>query len=275
MPERSVRLDAADPSLPDRIFDEISRHQWMQRIDLGNGTVTPGKWENPLIRQAFDLVDFRGKRVLDVGTCNGKWAFEAERRGADEVVAIDNLRHVDYCYSGAFECAKRLLRSRVEYRPDVDVCEYREEETYDVVIFCGVYYHLRDPLRALANLRASLRTGGRMIVEGPVYDDKWQAYATFHYREPFLGDRTNWWVPSARALREWIESSFFEIEQSLCGGAPQRFWGRMKSTFRTRVLGKAPRTYRQVFVCRAVKRADPWWPTPYAPFDQWSVLEAE
>ena len=242
---------------------------WMQRIDLGNGIVTPGKWENPLIRSAFDRIDFRGKRVLDVGTCNGKWAFEAEHRGAAEVVAIDNIGHVEYCYRDAFECAREILGSRVSYDPDTDVCEFETDEPFDVVIFCGVYYHLRDPLRALTKLRASIREGGVMVVEGPAYDDASRAFATFHYRDRFLGDRSNWWVPSRRALEEWIESTFFEIEACFTDAVEAGLLRRVRDAVRTRVLGRSPYARRFVYLCRAVTREDRDWPPPYRPFDAW------
>ena len=43
--------------------------------------------------------DFSGRRVLDVGTFDGFYAFLAEARGADRVVAIDNEQYVDWVRS--------------------------------------------------------------------------------------------------------------------------------------------------------------------------------
>ena len=42
----------------------------------------------------------RGKRCLDVGTYDGFWAFEMERRGAAEVVAVDVLDHARWDWPG-------------------------------------------------------------------------------------------------------------------------------------------------------------------------------
>src|SRR5436190_6788318 len=61
---------------------------WYHTIELAPGVVTPGQID---LRGVVDLVlprDLSGRRALDVGTFDGFWAFELERRGA-EVVAID------------------------------------------------------------------------------------------------------------------------------------------------------------------------------------------
>src|SRR5438105_10452129 len=69
---------------------QIQSLDWVHSIDLGGGLVTPGAWPpSPLIRAAFNAVDFAGKKVLDVGCWDGLWSFEAERRGAAQVYATD------------------------------------------------------------------------------------------------------------------------------------------------------------------------------------------
>jgi tRNA (mo5U34)-methyltransferase len=89
---------------------------------------------------------FDGLTVLDIGTWDGYFSFEAERRGAKRVVAYDMHPPDHY----GFAIAKTLLNSSVEYiqgsvydlTPDV-------YGTFDVVMFFGVFYHLRYPLLAL------------------------------------------------------------------------------------------------------------------------------
>ncbi|MEZ0389208.1 MAG: class I SAM-dependent methyltransferase, partial [Verrucomicrobium sp.] len=55
--------------------------------------------------------DCRGMRVLDIGTRDGYFAFECERRGA-EVLAVDYFP----AEQTGFAIAARLLNSSVEYR---------------------------------------------------------------------------------------------------------------------------------------------------------------
>src|SRR2546421_356283 len=68
----------------------IASVPWYQRVPLPHGLVTPGNFDT--LRELDQLPfpsSLDGKRCLDVATANGFWAFEMERRGAGEVVAID------------------------------------------------------------------------------------------------------------------------------------------------------------------------------------------
>jgi tRNA (mo5U34)-methyltransferase len=63
---------------------------WYHRIELPGGVVTPG-WA-PVNQEAYRIpADLTGLRVLDVGAWDGFWTFEALKRGAREVVAIDDF----------------------------------------------------------------------------------------------------------------------------------------------------------------------------------------
>ena len=58
---------------------------WYHKIDLGNGIVTPGRdWDGlwNAIRKLMDRVDYTDKKVLDLASWDGLWAFEAERVGS-------------------------------------------------------------------------------------------------------------------------------------------------------------------------------------------------
>ena len=107
-----------------------------------------------------------------LGTFDGFFAFECERRGAD-VVAIDI--HPEDCR--CFAAAKRLLGSRVPYY-QMSVYDLREEVlggTFDLVLVLGVYYHLRHLFVALDNLwkftRNEMRLETHVIDHHFVLDD--------------------------------------------------------------------------------------------------------
>ncbi len=193
----------------------VEQLNWVHQIDLGNGIVTPGRWPpHPLILKAFETIDFRGKRVLDIGCWDGLWSFEAERRGAAQVVAIDDISQRSYTEQPTFRLAHQALRSSVEYHPDLSVFDLPTrlpEQFFDVILFCGVYYHLKDPLLALARIRRMAADHAVLVIEGDVIDDVKRSFATFSYRSHHLNDPSNWWVPSIACLREWVECSFFEI----------------------------------------------------------------
>ena len=69
---------------------------WYHTMDLGGGVVTPGWFDLRPIVDRMPWPDVRGKRCLDVGTYDGFLAFELERRGASEVVALDIPNHEDW-----------------------------------------------------------------------------------------------------------------------------------------------------------------------------------
>jgi tRNA (mo5U34)-methyltransferase len=84
-------------------------------------------------------------------------------------------------------------------------------ETFDVVLFMGVYYHLKDPIRSSTELRKVLRSNGKILVEGAIIDQP-GCFAKFYYRDAFCEDNSDWWVPTIECLKQWVECSFLSIE---------------------------------------------------------------
>ena len=135
---------------------------WYHRIELPQGVVTPG-WA-PLDPEAYRIPDdLTGKRVLDVGAWDGYWTFEALRRGAREVLAIDDfsdtmgvLEKRDRKAWETFDLCRELLGydpARCQRRK-LGVYDVTEEEVgrFDVLFFFGTLYHLRYPQLALDQL---------------------------------------------------------------------------------------------------------------------------
>ena len=143
-----------------------------------------------------------------------------------------------------FRLAHELLGSRARYVPDLSVFDVDRLgiRNFDVVLYLGIYYHLRDPLLSFARLRQVMHPGALLLVEGQVIDAP-EVYARFFYREHYLGDRSNWWIPTIPCLRQWVEASFFEIEEEY----PQTYSD----------MPLVPQTGRYVLRARAVERADP------------------
>ena len=98
--------------------------------------------------------DLTGYTVLDIGAWHGFFSFECERRGADRVVAIDRFAW-DKFGMKEFLNAKDSLGSNVEYHhADVHELDADTLGTFDLVLFLGVFYHHRNPLQALENIRS-------------------------------------------------------------------------------------------------------------------------
>jgi tRNA (mo5U34)-methyltransferase len=209
---------------PDDIRARIGARTWFHQIEVAPGVVTPGRDDTPRKAELLRLpADLRGKAVLDVGAYDGYFSFEAERRGADRVLAVDPL---DPDTSG-FNLAKELLGSQVEHRAasvyDLDPGDIGQ---FDVVLCLGVLYHLRHPLLALERLHGVC--AGVMYVESQVTKDAfvgpetkpWSAEARQEMRQVAVAqffaddelghDHTNWWAPTTECLAAWIRSHGFE-----------------------------------------------------------------
>jgi tRNA (mo5U34)-methyltransferase len=249
------------------LLKRVQALRWVHAIDLGNGIVTPGMWgpPSPTIMRAFDTIDFRGKKVLDIGCWDGLWSFEAEKRGATTVVATDlNTQRWPQDGHLTFVLAHEALSSKAIYRKDVSVYDVPStfpERDFDVVLFCGIYYHLRDPLLALSRLRQAMKPGGVIVVEGEVTLDRTKCSAEFFYKQTHSNDPSNWWVPTIRCLHEWVESSYFDELQEFLPPQVDR-----KATLAERLRRKRvppePQFSRAVLTARAAVRHDPKYMLP-------------
>jgi hypothetical protein len=64
---------------------------------LGNGLTSKGYYDHRSVVDQYGIpASLEGKTVLDVGTADGFWAFELERRGASRVVGINIARYGDF-----------------------------------------------------------------------------------------------------------------------------------------------------------------------------------
>src|SRR6266516_2047447 len=102
---------------PDELRDAVGRIRWYHSMDLGHGVVTQG-FTNPrtVVKRLALAPRLDGLTVLDIGAWDGFYSFEAERRGAQRVLATDH-----FCWNGpgwgtkdGFELARRALNSKVE-----------------------------------------------------------------------------------------------------------------------------------------------------------------
>lgn len=197
------------------LVEEALRRQWFHAIELGHGVVTPAPEGRQVrhIHQAFLETDFAGKKVLDIGCWDGGWSFAAEQRGAAEVYATDLITQRDRDTSN-FELAHTILNSRVKYFERVNVYDIHTLGVFDfdVIIFMGVFYHIKDPLLALARLRQVARPGAVILAEGEVIRSD-RSFAEFYYHQDYARSPSNWWVPSIPCVREWLECNFFEVEK--------------------------------------------------------------
>jgi tRNA (mo5U34)-methyltransferase len=202
---------------------------WYHKIQLPGGLVTPGYLPHDPTQYHVPK-SLIGKRVLDVGAWDGYWTFEALRRGALEVVAIDdfsdNLGNAEL-KRPAWEtfdlCAEALdYGEDCVTRREMSVYDVSPETVgmFDVVFFFGTLYHLRHPLLALDKL-ASVCTG-EIFIESAILDDYspyrggighgypgQQLVMEFYPDNVLGGNSTNWWSPTLMCLGQMVRAAGF------------------------------------------------------------------
>ena len=197
---------------------------WYHTLELP-GLTTQGVFDLRGAVHRYGLPErMDGMRVLEVGTWDGFWAFEMERRGA-EVVALDldDEAQLDWPprrrpktfpeapRGQGFSVAAELLGSKVQ-RVVCSIYDAHPEElgTFDLV-FCGsVLIHLRDQLLALERMAALTKPGGRLI-SAEAYDPLLSLipFPAARYR----ADRERsvvFWMPSLWTWRKLIWSAGYD-----------------------------------------------------------------
>jgi tRNA (mo5U34)-methyltransferase len=180
---------------------------WWHVIDLPDGSVTPGGWDLRETAQRIPWPDLTGKRCLDVGTADGFWAFEMERRGGGEVVATDLASPFQERARARFEHAREQLGSAVRYE-ERDVFEL--EGAFDVIFAGYVLQMVRDPLGALEAMRGVCR--GRLLLLETVSLPLALVPAPLA-RLDARGDGRERFVFNPRGLRKAVELAGWTVEQ--------------------------------------------------------------
>jgi tRNA (mo5U34)-methyltransferase len=217
---------------PEQIHERVAElGDWFHNLDLGGIKTAPShplgdyptcKW----LRFAHAIPgDLRGKTVLDIGCNAGFYSIEMKRRGAARVLGIDS--NEGYLAQARF--AGEILGVDIELK-QMSIYEIgRLEEKFDVVLFMGVFYHLRHPLLALDLIHEhvandtlvfqSMLRGSEDVLPVAEDYDFWTknvfddpAYPKMHFVENrYAGDPTNWWIPNRACVEAMLRSSGFAV----------------------------------------------------------------
>jgi tRNA (mo5U34)-methyltransferase len=164
----------AEPGEARAVLDQVPYWFHTFALNRDEGIYTPGYARDHRYRLPAIPASFAGRRVLDVGTFDGFYAFLAEARGAERVVAVDNEQYVEWVRARwgveldggeGFEAIQRLLGSAVEYQRldalDLD----RLDETFDFIFCFGILHRVEAPRRLLEVLGRRLAADGRVLIE--------------------------------------------------------------------------------------------------------------
>jgi tRNA (mo5U34)-methyltransferase len=234
---------------------------WFHTIDLGNGVKTKGIGVQST--GAEILPDVKGKTVLDIGAWDGKFSFLAEKGGASAVTALDHYAWgVDFVARGAywseciakgvfpdqsrdetdfwrpelpgrrgFEFAKATLNSAVEpLVTDFATTDLDALGQFDVVLYLGVLYHMKEPLTCLERVRSITKEVAVIETEAVHINGlDHEALMQFHAGSSLQTDFGNWYVPTIEALHQMCKVAGFSDVRTVHGppeALPQKPGGR-------------------------------------------------
>jgi tRNA (mo5U34)-methyltransferase len=225
----AVAEDETGVDRAERLRREIEGRQWYHTLELAPGVETPGWFDLREIVSRVPLpASLEGKRCLDVGTFDGFWAFEMERRGAEEVVAIDlndpwrwdwpadtDPKTVEIMArrkreGAGFEVAREALGSSVE-RLELSVYDLDPSEVgqFDVVYLGSLLLHLKNPVVALERVR-SVCTGTFVLCDA-IDLPRTLLFPRLQMATLDGRGRPWWWKPNLAGLVRMVESAGFEL----------------------------------------------------------------
>jgi tRNA (mo5U34)-methyltransferase len=213
---------------------EVARYDWYHTLELAPGVTTPGMFDHRPHVDRYPLpADLTGKRCLDVGTMDGFWAFEMERRGAAEVVAIDladpealdwpaslRARHekkMDATKDRRFALVHEALGSSVR-RVELSVYDLSPALGEFDVVFCGdLLLHLKNPIAAVERIRSVCLE--QAVIANPItrfrFRDR-RPLATFDGVDEFV-----FWTTNLAGLVRLVRSGGFSaVEPSATFSVP-------------------------------------------------------
>lgn len=152
-------------------------------------------------------------------------------------MAVDNNQNRSFVKSrfgidtggeSGFETAQKILESSVDYY-NMDLFDLQSlGRKFDLVLFMGIFYHLKDPFKALEII--SSITSGAMILESH-YIDKYgnEPIMEFYSTDNLNQDPTCWWGPNIPCLRKMIFSAGY---QNIDVELPYKSFGKERILFR-------------------------------------------
>ncbi|MCS6846684.1 MAG: DUF1698 domain-containing protein [Anaerolineae bacterium] len=200
---------------------------WYQHIYLGQGvyTLSTPRLHNRLWRFLEPMLpdDLAGASVLDVGTNAGYFCIKTKLKGAGKVIGVDNT---DVFLQQAEAC-RAVWELDIDYRKlDADHL-HALDQRFDIVIFTGILYHLKNPLGVLEQVAEMCNDA--IVVETEVIPPTRenivhvrlgprgrvavtacrQGFMKFIEKDELNEDGSNWWVPDTECVLGMLRTAGF------------------------------------------------------------------
>lgn len=204
----TVTVTGRLPEAAQRALSEtlMAFHPWRKGPFELFGVHIDTEWQSQLKWQRLvGEVEFRDRRVLDIGCGNGWYGWKMLDAGADLVVGCDPF----LLYVLQFEVIRRYAPSpeRLFVIPLGDTDLPAGLTRFDTAVSMGVLYHRTSPIDHLQTLWNALRPGGELVLETLIVES---ADATaFVPPGRYAKMRNVWFLPSLAMLDRWLHRTGF------------------------------------------------------------------
>lgn len=228
-----------------QIIDSVT---WYHRFEVLPDVLTPGispfsgdLLEPEVITKMIsktcevDLLQTDGLRVLELGTWDGPLAYFLKSKGVDiHASDIQDPTKTGFNVLGEISGLKVPYTHSDVYRLHANY----PPQSFDLIIYMGIFYHLKHPILAFENIASILKPGGKVYVSGTglgrrfegfdeeLLDDQTSAEAfgilerldelgvplSLDYAGRF-NKASNWIFPNRSALRNWMASAGLEVSR--------------------------------------------------------------
>ena len=174
--------------------------------------------------------------MLDVGCNAGFFSILAKLRGAGRVVGVES---VDFFLKQA-EYIRQIWQLDIDYRL-MDAHDMGQlDEQFDLVMFAGVLYHLKNPLLVLEEVgrrcRDAIVVETEVIPEDPrnrvvarigprgkaALQPTTKGFMKFYERDELNEDGSNWWAPDTECLLGMLRVAGFKYFSRMIYHQPGR-----------------------------------------------------
>jgi tRNA (mo5U34)-methyltransferase len=220
-----------DPGAQTSLSQKIAElGEWFHNLDLNGVKTAPNHFLGDFPNIKWQLIspeipqDLAGATVLDIGCNGGFYSIEMKRRGAKRVLGID----VDDRYLNQARFASKTLGFDIEFEKRSVYSVDEIPGQFDLVLFMGVFYHLRYPLFTLD--KVIKKVAGKLVFQTmirgsetvkqwaddypfwnkDIFEDR-DFPAMYFIEKRYSHDPTNWWIPNCAAVEAMLRSSGLEI----------------------------------------------------------------
>lgn len=202
----SVQGSASDAQVEGLRKNLMAFHPWRKGpFDLF-GVLIDTEWRSCLKWDRLaSHVEFRERKILDVGCGNGYYGWRMLDAGADMVLGLDPFP----LFVMQFETLRKYAAPAAQHYvlPLSDKAIPERLQYFDLTLSMGVLYHRSSPIDHLQSLWHSLRPGGTLVLETLIVDSAERTCLVPEDR--YAKMRNVWFLPSIPMLLLWLKRTGF------------------------------------------------------------------